>query len=321
MCTWLFIAIYYYLPPYSTFSRLRNFIVLLRGPNSFYYRDFTFVLPIHYPLHEFVFRLLYHALQLFSTASSASFPFTFQSTLFHYAVNAGSNLLLTLSTDVHMENDKLKTDKDTWLQRSVTRIISCIWSTSFTIVWNARKWQQQHNLLHLIPWTKYLALCPIAEVRIIQTYHSSPLQERQKKKKHGASPLRMDYGGQKALHNNDNRTASHGNNGNGQSMPPPTNRHLGLGIGHNHFPTPSQHRNLFGTLPQAHNIGGYINPGRINTGRSTPSSQRQTLARVGANNADQPHVSGLLMSAGRQQQGKLFILFVPLDPKNTMLHV
>ncbi len=227
-----------------------------------------------------------------------------------------------------MENDKLKTEKD--------NLIAALRDKN-------RKLHMTHELFdglkrkETTAATQSAAFDFVAEVvgsmsnRQGQNHPNLPFESttRAQKEQQRVSPLRMDYGGQQPLHNNDNRTATHGGNSNCQSMPPPPNWTSGVenrsydsSIGHIRFPTPTQHRTLFGTLPQAQgNVGGYMNSGRINTGQSTFSSQRQPLAHVGANNANRPHVSGLGMSAGRkagrQQQGKLFILFVPLDPKSS----
>ena len=231
-----------------------------------------------------------------------------------------------------MENDKLKTEKD--------KLIAALRDKN-------RKLHMTHELFDRLKRKETTAATQSAAFDFVdeavgsmsnrqdQNHPNLPLRStaRAQKEQQRVSPLRVNYGGQQPLHKNDNRTASHGSNSNRQSMPPPPNWTSGVenraydsSIGNNRFPTPTQHRTLFSTLPQAQgNVGGYMIPGRINMGRSTPSSQRQPLAHVGANNANRPNVSGLGMSAGRkvgrQQQGKLFILFVPLDLKKIMLHL
>ncbi len=224
-----------------------------------------------------------------------------------------------------MENDKLKTEKD--------NLITALRDKD-------RKLHMTHELYDRLKRKEMAAATQSAVFDSVdelvgsmsnlqgQNHPNIPFRStiRAQKEHQRVTPLRMDHGGQQPLHNNDNMTARHGSNSNRQSMPPPPNWTSGVenrsydsSIGHNRFPTPTQHRTLFGNLPQAQgNLGGHMNPGRIISGRLTPSSQRQPLAHVGANNANQPHVSGLGMSAGRkvgrQQQGKLFLLFVPLDP-------
>ncbi len=123
-------------------------------------------------------------------------------------------------------------------------------------------------------------------------FQSNPRAQQEQK---GVSPLRMDRGGQQPLHKSHSR-----------SMPPPPNRQSGVENRANHSSTPTQHRTPFGTLPQAQ---GYNNTGGTNTERSTPSRQQPPAHR------EAPEIDPAMIIGLKVGRGKLFILFVPLDPQ------